>query len=265
MVGTEVRAAVGSRLSVCPCTQPGVSGGWPAGGRGRGHRGRARGRSGSTGHARWAAGSGQAGAASHRSRRTGGRAHSLRAARRWLLWARRGLLLCSLRLFWEAAASSPTLPTLPVTALSCRPGLLVPADVPGEQEGSSSSTGPGRPPGPAHGTRQPEGSPTPASSSRSKLHICRRVCCSHGDLRQASEPLGRGPRSLLCQYPPSMGRQMWSGPQLLRTLEFPDLPMSCHTGPRTIKTSWGRQGLSSVLVTSWPALALNSSRGVHGS
>lgn len=63
------------------------------------------------------------------------------------------------------------------------------------------SPGPGRPPGPAEGTGQQAGSPTPASGSSSKLHICRCVCCSHGDLRQLFTLLGGGPASLLCQCP----------------------------------------------------------------
>lgn len=160
--------------------------------------------SGSTGHARWAAGSGQADAASRRSRRTGGPAHSLRAARGQLLWPRRGLPLCSLRLFLEAACfqpnlariagDSPQLPPRPACSRRCPGGA-------GRQHQPWAWVSPG----PNRGMRQPEGSPTPASSSSSKLHICRRVCCSHGD-RQASEPLGRGAQAPPLSVPPLHGQ-----------------------------------------------------------
>lgn len=64
--------------SVGQSVHPGtVSGGQPADGLGRGRRGWAESTSGSTGCRRWAAGSGPVGAVSHKTRRTGGPAHSL--------------------------------------------------------------------------------------------------------------------------------------------------------------------------------------------
>lgn len=77
--GTEVRASV---ISLCipawlQAPWVWVSGGCPADGHGRGHPSWVECRSCSTGHVRWAAGSGPGGAVSHRSQRTGGPAHSL--------------------------------------------------------------------------------------------------------------------------------------------------------------------------------------------
>lgn len=152
---TEVCAAVGGQ-SVCPCTQPGLSGGWPSGGHGRGRCGRAVGRSGSTGRGRWAAGSGRAGAASRRSRRAGGPAHSL-GGRVFGAEARRPLALCWLQLsyFGKRHASSP-------------------GPAPTARDGPQLLSWPRRPSAAVEGTRQL----FPRAAGAAPRHSCRCVSAS---------------------------------------------------------------------------------------
>lgn len=150
----------------------GVSGGWPAGGHGRGGCGRVGGRSGSTGRAQWAAGSGRAGAASRRSQRSGGPSRSLggRGGTGVVCWAwacpRPPCADCSY--VWKQPASSPlTWPPLPVTALSCCPGR---------------AQSHGRP----WGAGRRRSALASASPGPSRGHVgSKPTSCLHGDLKQA--------------------------------------------------------------------------------